>query len=76
MQRINEEIPVRGESAHELLIDSTVHGPIISREGRAIALQWTGLKPTKDSLAFWELSHAKNLRGLSRGRPMTSPCRR
>ena len=38
-----------------------MHGPIISREGRAIALQWTGLKPTKDALAFWKLSHAKNL---------------
>lgn len=64
MQRIKEEIPVRGQSAHELLIDTTVHGPIISREERAIALQWTGLKPTKDSLAFWKLSHAKDLQGF------------
>lgn len=61
MQRLKEEIPVRGQSAHKLSIDLTVHGPIISREGRTIALQWTGLKPTRDALAFWRISRAHNL---------------
>ncbi len=74
MQRINEEVPVRGKAAHVLSIDSTVHGPIISREGRTIALQWTGLKPTKDSLSFWKLSHAKNLEDfLSAADDLTVP---
>jgi penicillin amidase len=64
MERIEEEIAVRGQPPRKLTIDVTVHGPIVSREGRAIALQWTGLKPTKDSLAFWKLSHATNLAGF------------
>ena len=41
---------------------STVHGPIISREGKSIALQWTGLGPTKDFIAIWRISHGKNLK--------------
>ncbi|MEX0675708.1 MAG: penicillin acylase family protein [Pirellulales bacterium] len=62
LERTSEKIPVRGESDHELLIDSTVHGPIVSRAGgRTIAMQWTGLKPTKDTVAFWKISRAGNL---------------
>jgi penicillin amidase len=62
MERVTEQIPVRGEAAHELVIDSTVHGPVIQREGRTISLCWTGLVPTKDMVAFWNVSHATNLR--------------
>ena len=61
MTHTSEEIAVRGEPAHKLDIDTTVHGPIINHEGRAIALQWTGLRPTRDLVAFHRLSHAKNL---------------
>ncbi len=61
MQRVTEQIAVRGAPAQALDIDATVHGPIISREGRTIALQWTGLKPTKDMAAMWNVSRAKNL---------------
>ena len=46
---------------HVLHIDSTVHGPVVNRDGRTISLEWTGLKPTKDFVAFWKISHAKNL---------------
>ena len=52
IQRITEHIPVRGEAAHELHIDSTVHGPIIRRDERAISLAWTGLAPTRNILAI------------------------
>ncbi len=62
LNRITEQVAVRGEAAHELNIDSTVHGPIISREGKTIALQWTGLGPTKDFIAIWRISHGKNLK--------------
>jgi penicillin G amidase len=61
MQRVTEEIPVRGESTHVLHIDSTLHGPVVNRNGRTISLEWTGLKPTKDVVAFWKISRAKNL---------------
>ncbi|MBI3852984.1 MAG: penicillin acylase family protein [Verrucomicrobia bacterium] len=62
INRTKEQVAVRGESPHTLNIDSTVHGPIISREGRTIALQWTGLGPTKDFVAIWRISHGKNLK--------------
>ncbi len=59
--RITEHIAVRGEAPHELHIDSTVHGPIIRRDERAVALGWTGLAPTKDVAALWGMSHARDL---------------
>jgi penicillin amidase len=62
INRITEQVAVRGESPHTLNIDSTVHGPIISREGKTIALQWTGLGPTKDFVAIWRISRGKNLK--------------
>jgi len=62
VERITEHIPVRGEAAHELHIDSTVHGPIIRRDERAISLAWTGLAPTKDLVAIWGMGRAKDMR--------------
>ncbi len=61
MERITEQIPVRGELPHELHIDSTVHGPVISRQERTISLQWTDLKPSKDAAVSRGIAHAKNL---------------
>jgi penicillin amidase len=58
MERITEQVPVRGEKPYELTIDSTVHGPVMSREGRVISLAWTGLGPTTDYEAFWRLGRA------------------
>jgi penicillin amidase len=62
IERITEQIPVKGESPHELHIDSTIHGPIISREGRTISMQWTGLGPTRDPEAIWRMNRATSLK--------------
>lgn len=62
MERITEEIPIRGEAAHKLDIDSTVHGPLITRGAKAISLCWTGLRETPDSVALWGVSHAGNIK--------------
>jgi penicillin amidase len=62
IERLTEKIPVKGESPHELNIDSTVHGPIISREGRTISMQWTGLGPTTDPIAIWRINRAESLK--------------
>jgi penicillin G amidase len=62
MTRVTEKIPVKGQAPHELNIDETVHGPIISREGRAIAMQWTGLGPTRDPEAIWRMNRATSLK--------------
>jgi penicillin amidase len=60
-ERSMEKIVIRGQADHELVIETTVHGPVISRDGRTITLCWTGLKPSADSVAFWKLGRAKNL---------------
>ncbi|MFV1968374.1 MAG: penicillin acylase family protein [Pirellulaceae bacterium] len=62
LTRITEKIPVRGEKPHTLAIDSTVHGPIVNREGRTISLAWTGLGGTTEMVGFWKMNRARNLR--------------
>jgi penicillin amidase len=62
MDRRTERIAVRGEAPHELTIDSTVHGPVISREGRTISMAWTGLGPTRDPIAIWRMGRASSLK--------------
>lgn len=60
MERISEEVPVMGEAPHKLDIDYTVHGPVISREGRVIAMQWTDLGVTTDALGIFGMNRATN----------------
>ena len=62
LARVTESIPVRGGEPQVLEIDSTVHGPIISRDERVISLAWTGLGPTTESIGLWEMNHARNLK--------------
>jgi penicillin amidase len=62
MDRVVEQVPVRGQKAHELVIDSTVHGPVISREGKTITMAWTGLGPTRDAVAIWKMGRATSLK--------------
>lgn len=61
VDREHEEIPIRGEAAHPLDIDYTIHGPIISRDKQVVALCWTGLGPTNDVAGFWGIQRADNL---------------
>jgi penicillin amidase len=61
MERVTENIPVKGEDAYTLNIDSTVHGPIVSRDEKTIAMQWTGLGVTTDGPAIWGMGRATNL---------------
>jgi len=73
-ERLTEEIAVRGAAPRKLEIDSTIHGPIIHRQDRAIALQWTGLKPSKDMAALWNISHAKTMQPYLKGlEDLTAP---
>ncbi len=67
MERITEKVPIRGEEDYTLEIDNTVHGPIISRDKQAISLCWTGLGPTAEVVAFWEVQHAENLTQFLQG---------
>lgn len=62
MTRAKDAIGVRGKPAVTIDIDSTVHGPVVHREGKVISLAWTGLGATRDPLAFWGAGRAGNLR--------------
>ncbi|HRI87324.1 MAG TPA: penicillin acylase family protein, partial [Candidatus Hydrogenedentes bacterium] len=74
MERISEEVPVKGAAPHKLDIDYTVHGPVISREGRVIAMQWTDLGVTSDALAIFGMNRATNLQEwLAAARTLVAP---
>lgn len=62
MERVREEIPVRGRAPEVVDIDYTVHGPVISREGRVLSLQWNGFGRTHDGATTWMLNRAKTLK--------------
>jgi penicillin G amidase len=60
-ERRVEEIPVRGEKPARVVIESTVHGPLVTDHDARLALCWTGLKPTLDAEALAHLNTAKNV---------------
>lgn len=61
IQRIEEEIRVKGEEPRRVTLEYTVHGPIIHRGEKTISLCWNGLGETRDGLALWKLNRAQNL---------------
>jgi penicillin G amidase len=61
MSRREEEVPVRGERTVHLEIASTVHGPLVTSHGTKLALEWTGLEPTCEIIAFSRLNTASHL---------------
>jgi penicillin amidase len=62
MRTISEAIPVRGEAPRIFEIEETVHGPIVSREEKAVSMSWTGLGPTSDSVGLWRINRAGDVR--------------
>jgi penicillin G amidase len=61
MARVEENVPVRGEKPAHIVIESTVHGPLVTTHGARLALCWTGLGPTFEVLAFARLNIARHL---------------
>jgi len=61
LARIHEDVPVRGEKAATLEIESTIHGPLVTTHGVKLALAWTGLGPTFEVVAFQRLNTARGL---------------
>jgi penicillin G amidase len=61
MSRVEESVSVRGEKPVRLVIESTVHGPLVTTHGARLALCWTGLGPTFEVLAFARLNSARDL---------------
>lgn len=61
LDRREEDIPVRGDKPYHLVVESTVHGPLVSTHGVRLALEWTGLEPSFEVLAFRRMNRARNL---------------
>ncbi len=69
-----EQIAVKGEGDHTIVVESTVHGPVITSTPETITLQWTGLGPTTESVAIWGMNRAKDFEAWHRAaQQMTVP---
>jgi penicillin amidase len=67
IKRTVETIPVRGADPHKMVVESTVHGPIIDKQSQVVSLCWTGLGMTTDGIAFWQIARARDLPGFLKG---------
>ena len=56
-----ETIAVRGGDPVRLVVRSTLHGPVLEAGGKLVALAWTGLRPTRETLAIARLNRARSL---------------
>jgi penicillin G amidase len=61
LDRREEDVPVRGQKPYHLVTESTVHGPLVATHGARLALDWTGLEPSFEVLAFRRMNRARNL---------------
>jgi penicillin amidase len=50
-----------GVEEREITVKKTVHGPVIEKYGSKIAVAWTGLTATAESLALYKYNHAINM---------------
>lgn len=46
---------------HQITLNATLDGPLLTMNGTAYAVRWTGKGYTKDFLTFYKLGYAKNL---------------
>jgi penicillin amidase len=57
----NETIAVDGAPDRTITVRKTVHGPVLEREGRTVAVSWLGLTDTREPLAFYQFNRADDL---------------
>ena len=50
-----------GVVERQIVVEKTVHAPIIEKYGSKVAVAWTGLTATTEPLALYKYNHAKNL---------------
>jgi penicillin G amidase len=60
MQIVNEVIDVRGGKPVNYPVRITDHGPIISKKGFEVAMEWTGSQITYEPRALYKLNHAED----------------
>jgi penicillin amidase len=56
-----------GIEERKVVVKKTVHGPVIERGGKEVAVAWTGLSATREFLAIYIYNHAKNIQEFLEG---------
>ena len=56
-----------GYEEREVVVEKTVHGPLIDKYGSKVAVAWTGLTATTESLAIYKYNHAHNITEFMEG---------
>ena len=59
--RKTRRIPVEGQRDRTVEVKRTVHGPMIDRDGRSVAVAWTGLGATRTTRAVFEYARTDGL---------------
>ncbi|HEU4962323.1 MAG TPA: penicillin acylase family protein [Bacilli bacterium] len=55
-----ESIPVKGQEAEQVVVKSSIHGPIVTRAGVTLALDWIGAIPSHSLHTLLELVKAQD----------------
>ncbi len=50
-----------GVEERSVVVEKTVHGPLIERFGKKVAVSWTGLTATREALALYKYNYARNI---------------
>jgi penicillin amidase len=59
-QRIEYDIPVKGARTEHLVVNLTVHGPVLTQKGQTLAVDWMGARPSPDLEVLLNVIRAKN----------------
>jgi penicillin amidase len=57
----------KGLEERKVVVKKTIHGPIIEKNGKEVAVAWTGFSATREFLALYTYNHAKNLQEFLEG---------
>ncbi|HWF81134.1 MAG TPA: penicillin acylase family protein [Streptosporangiaceae bacterium] len=60
MRQVNYTISVRGGAARHLTVNLTVHGPVMTRAGQTVSVDWMGNVPSPDVAVLQQISVAHN----------------
>jgi penicillin amidase len=60
MRQVRYTIPVRGAAPVRLTVDSTVHGPVLTKAGQTLAVDWMGAIASPDLSVLLEINKASD----------------
>ena len=60
MQVVHYTVPVRGGAARQLYVEETVHGPVLTRAGQTVAVDWMGAVGSPDLQALLGIESASD----------------